>query len=265
MIGAFFFRYRRVLAQSRTDAAAMLIRPLLSGILLVFFAMYLGSDGHSAGSAAGSTAGTVSTASTLTTFMIVSSMIANVISNSIIGAAYEARQDLSEERLALIRLAPGGIRLYSLLQATSQFAVACCQSLVVGAVLWPLAGGRLAVTPAAAACGCVLFTFVIAAATLGARFAVTRGTYVAISFAIGIVLSFSGVFYPVQALPGWAQVISEFSPLTPVISGLREGLDGMGTAGISGAGLSGLTALIYPLVVAGGLFVAAMAPRWKHL
>jgi ABC-2 type transport system permease protein len=41
--------------------------------------------------------------------------------------------------------------------------------------------------------------------------------------AAAILLLISGVYYPVETLPGWLQVISSASPATYVIEGMRAG------------------------------------------
>jgi ABC-2 type transport system permease protein len=54
----------------------------------------------------------------------------------------------------------------------------------------------------------------------------------------------SGVYYSVDILPGWMQVISHLSPATYVLDGVRAGL-------INGTGVAELGRDIWPLVILG--------------
>jgi ABC-2 type transport system permease protein len=63
-----------------------------------------------------------------------------------------------------------------------------------------------------------------------------------------LLLLVSGVYYPVEVLPGWMQVIAQFSPVTYALEGSRAALQG-------GAGLSQLWGSIWPLLVMGLVFV----------
>ena len=58
----------------------------------------------------------------------------------------------------------------------------------------------------------------------------------------------SGVYYSVDVLPGWMQVLSWFSPATYALNGVRQGL-------IDGVPLTALWGDIWPLLVMGTLFI----------
>jgi len=58
----------------------------------------------------------------------------------------------------------------------------------------------------------------------------------------------SGVYYSIEILPPWMQVLSHLSPATYVLEGVRAGL-------IEGKPVSELTYLIWPLIVMGVLFI----------
>jgi ABC-2 type transport system permease protein len=58
----------------------------------------------------------------------------------------------------------------------------------------------------------------------------------------------SGVYYSVEILPGWMQVLSRLSPATYVLDGVRRGL-------IDGAGIDALWGDVLPLVVMGVLLI----------
>ncbi len=58
----------------------------------------------------------------------------------------------------------------------------------------------------------------------------------------------SGVYYSVDILPGWMQVLSHLSPATYVLDGVRQGL-------IGGAPVSGLWSDVWPLLVMGAAFI----------
>jgi ABC-2 type transport system permease protein len=58
----------------------------------------------------------------------------------------------------------------------------------------------------------------------------------------------SGVYYSVEILPPWMQVLSRLSPATYVLEGVRAGL-------IEGKAVSELTYLIWPLIVMGVVLI----------
>ena len=61
-------------------------------------------------------------------------------------------------------------------------------------------------------------------------------------------LLISGVYYSVDILPPWMQVLSKLSPATYVLEGVRAGL-------IEGIALDQLTYLVWPLIVMGAAFI----------
>src|SRR5215218_7420227 len=63
-----------------------------------------------------------------------------------------------------------------------------------------------------------------------------------------VLLLVSGVYYSIDVLPGWMQVVSRFSPATYALDGVRKGL-------IDGVGLDALPGDVWPLVVMGTLFI----------
>ena len=63
-----------------------------------------------------------------------------------------------------------------------------------------------------------------------------------------VLLLVSGVYYSIDVLPGWMQVISKFSPATYVLDGVRKGL-------IEGAGVGSLLGDVWPLLVMGVVFI----------
>jgi ABC-2 type transport system permease protein len=58
----------------------------------------------------------------------------------------------------------------------------------------------------------------------------------------------SGVYYSVDVLPGWMQVLSRLSPATYVLDGVRRGL-------IDGAGATDLLDDVWPLLVMGAVLI----------
>ena len=58
----------------------------------------------------------------------------------------------------------------------------------------------------------------------------------------------SGVYYSVDILPPWMQVLSRLSPATYVLEGVRAGL-------IQGKALTELTYLVWPLIVMGAVLI----------
>ncbi len=63
-----------------------------------------------------------------------------------------------------------------------------------------------------------------------------------------VVLLVSGVYYPVEVLPGWMQVLSTISPATYVIHGMRGAL-------LDGADLAALWPDVWPALVVGVLSI----------
>ncbi|MDW8338819.1 MAG: ABC transporter permease [Thermoleophilia bacterium] len=60
----------------------------------------------------------------------------------------------------------------------------------------------------------------------------------------GTLLVVSGVYYPVEVLPGWMQLLATISPATYALEGSREAI-------LEGAGLDELWGELWPLVVIG--------------
>jgi ABC-2 type transport system permease protein len=58
----------------------------------------------------------------------------------------------------------------------------------------------------------------------------------------------SGVYYSIDVLPGWMQVLSRLSPATYVLDGVRKGL-------IDGAPVTALLGDVWPLLVMGTLLI----------
>jgi ABC-2 type transport system permease protein len=63
-----------------------------------------------------------------------------------------------------------------------------------------------------------------------------------------VILLISGVYYSIDVLPGWMQVLSHLSPATYVLDGVRRAL-------IDGAGLDALVGDIWPLLVMGTVLI----------
>jgi len=63
-----------------------------------------------------------------------------------------------------------------------------------------------------------------------------------------LLLLVSGVYYPINVLPEWMQVMAQFSPVTYALEGSRAAL-------LGGVGLSQLWGSIWPLLLMGVVFV----------
>jgi ABC-2 type transport system permease protein len=76
-----------------------------------------------------------------------------------------------------------------------------------------------------------------------------------------VLLLISGVYYSIDVLPGWMQVLSHISPATYVLDGVRKGL-------IDGQGVGPLLGDVWPLVVMGvvlipvGIWIFGIAERY---
>ena len=67
---------------------------------------------------------------------------------------------------------------------------------------------------------------------------------------IALLLLVSGVYYPVEVLPGWLQALSRLSPATYVLYGVRDSL-------MNGVPTLTLWPYVWPLLVIGGLSLPA--------
>lgn len=63
-----------------------------------------------------------------------------------------------------------------------------------------------------------------------------------------VLLLVSGVYYPLDVLPGWMQAIAQFSPVTYALRGVRAAM-------IDGAGLTSLWSAIWPLLIMGAVLI----------
>ena len=63
-----------------------------------------------------------------------------------------------------------------------------------------------------------------------------------------LLLLVSGVYYPVDVLPGWMQAIAWLSPVTYALDGSRQAL-------LEGAGVAELWGSVWPLLIMGAVFV----------
>jgi ABC-2 type transport system permease protein len=64
----------------------------------------------------------------------------------------------------------------------------------------------------------------------------------------GMLLVVSGVYYPVDVLPGWMQALAVISPATYALDGIRDSI-------LEGAGLTALWDEIWPLLVIGAVSI----------
>jgi ABC-2 type transport system permease protein len=70
-----------------------------------------------------------------------------------------------------------------------------------------------------------------------------------VTFIFGsVLLLISGVYYPVDVLPGWMQALAKLSPVTYALRGIRSAL-------LDGAGMSTLWGSIWPLLIIGAVLV----------
>jgi ABC-2 type transport system permease protein len=74
-----------------------------------------------------------------------------------------------------------------------------------------------------------------------------KGQQVTMIFGSSLLL-ISGVYYPVNVLPGWMQVLAKVSPVTYALRGVRAAL-------LDGAGVGTLWSSIWPLLVMGAICI----------
>ena len=76
-----------------------------------------------------------------------------------------------------------------------------------------------------------------------------------------VLLLISGVYYPIDVLPGWMQILSRLSPATYVLDGVRKGF-------VDGVPITALLHDVWPLVVMGivliplGIWTFGLAERY---
>jgi ABC-2 type transport system permease protein len=71
----------------------------------------------------------------------------------------------------------------------------------------------------------------------------------------------SGVYYSVEVLPGWLQVLSTVSPATYILDGIRGALvEGKSVGDLAGTLLT--LVLFGAVLVPGGIGVFAVGERW---
>jgi ABC-2 type transport system permease protein len=64
----------------------------------------------------------------------------------------------------------------------------------------------------------------------------------------GVLLVVSGVYYPVDILPGWMQAVATISPATYALDGIRNAI-------LLGEGMAAMADELWPLVIIGALFI----------
>jgi ABC-2 type transport system permease protein len=66
----------------------------------------------------------------------------------------------------------------------------------------------------------------------------------------GLLLVVSGVYYPVELMPGWMESLAAISPATYALEGIRAAI-------LDGAGLGSLSSQLWPLLVLGVVSIPA--------
>ena len=159
------------------------------------------------------------------------------------------------------------VRRYTQLVGSTFFAVAYAviQMLVILGVMilifdLKFTGGNFLTAAVFLALGSISFVGVGMMAAILPLLYVERGDQMV--FVIqSIILLFSGVYYETSILPDWMQFVSQFSPGTYVLEGVRGGL-------IHGQSVTELLHNVWPLVVMGvvliplGVYVFGIAERY---
>lgn len=148
------------------------------------------------------------------------------------------------------------VRRYAQLLGAAAYAVlfGLVHTMFVLLVLWlffdlDLSHANFATAAAFTLLGTVSFAGIGIAASILPLMYVERGAQMV--FVIqSVLLLVSGVYYTVDVLPGWMQVISQFSPATYVLNGVRAGL-------IDGVGIGQLLGNVWPLLISGVVLIPA--------
>jgi ABC-2 type transport system permease protein len=159
------------------------------------------------------------------------------------------------------------VRRYTQLIGSTFFAVAYAviqMVIILGVMLLffdiEFTGGNFLTAAAFLGLGSISFVGVGMMAAILPLLYVERGDQMV--FVIqSVILLFSGVYYGVDVLPDWMQVVAQFSPGTYVLDGIREGL-------IKGTPVTALWHDVWPLVLMGvvliplGVYVFGIAERY---
>jgi ABC-2 type transport system permease protein len=159
------------------------------------------------------------------------------------------------------------VRRYTQLVGSTVFAVtyALIQMLIILGVMllffdFEFTGGNFLTAAVFLLLGSVSFVGVGMMAAILPLLYVERGDQM-VFLIQSVILLFSGVYYSTDILPGWMQFVSQFSPGTYVLDGIREGL-------IRGTPVTELLHDVWPLVVMGivliplGVYVFGIAERY---
>lgn len=159
------------------------------------------------------------------------------------------------------------VRRYTQLIGSTFFAVAYAviqMVIILGVMLLffdiEFTGGNFLTAAAFLGLGSISFVGVGMMAAILPLLYVERGDQMV--FVIqSVILLFSGVYYGVDVLPDWMQVVAHFSPGTYVLDGIRAGL-------IEGTPVTALWHDVWPLVLMGvvliplGVYVFGIAERY---
>jgi ABC-2 type transport system permease protein len=159
------------------------------------------------------------------------------------------------------------VRRYTQLVGSTMYAVAYAvvqMVIILGVMLLffgvEFSGGNFVTAAAFLALGSISFVGVGMMAAILPLLYVERGDQMV--FVIqSVILLFSGVYYETDVTPEWMQFVSQFSPGTYVLDGIREGL-------IYGTPFTELLHDVWPLVIMGvvliplGVYVFGIAERY---
>jgi ABC-2 type transport system permease protein len=159
------------------------------------------------------------------------------------------------------------VRRYTQLVGSTMYAVAYAvvqMVIILGVMLLffdvQFSGGNFVTAAAFLAIGSVSFVGVGMMAAILPLLYVERGDQMV--FVIqSVILLFSGVYYETDVTPEWMQFVSQFSPGTYVLEGIRGGL-------IDGKPVTELLEYVWPLAIMGvvliplGVYVFGIAERY---
>lgn len=218
-----------------------------------------------AGALAVSLIGVAEDNSTLLKFLIIGTIFWNYLSIVFGFIGETVTWERWEGTLEYTFMAP--VRRYAQLIGSTMFAVAYAliQMVIILGVLIAFfgisfEGGDFGTAAAFILLGSISFVGVGMMAAILPLLYVERGDQMV--FVIqSVILLFSGVYYKVDVLPEWMQVVAHFSPGTYVLEGVRQGL-------IYGQPVTELLENVWPLIVMGavliplGVYVFGIAERY---
>lgn len=204
LLTAEIYRQVTTYAHAWRDTTALLVRSLISLALIAFFCSSLPEPSRE--------------------FLLVSSALTLLVANAIIGANHEISHYARGDRAAQFFSRGTNPLDWCLAISIIQLAIAILLAALGAALFLPI---HPPVHPAATALGVVSAALIsLLVASLVGLHSARSGSFRTSSLAIGVVLLFSGMFYPISTLPAAMRAVAFVSPYTYALDLARIGYAG---------------------------------------